>query len=127
MEMNTLDELERLLKAGTPGPWWIATMAPEYVYAGSREVARCYKLPDTKGALPSDNAALIVAAINALPGLIESVRRVRELEAALAPFAEQADEYDARGGEMAADDEQSDRPTFQVSDFRTARAALEGT
>jgi hypothetical protein len=33
-------------------------------------------------------AALIVAAINALPGLLESARRVERLEAALKPFAE---------------------------------------
>jgi hypothetical protein len=69
--MTTLEELEKLLKAGTPGPW---THASDKLSAGN------IKAPD--------NAALICAAINALPGLIESARRVERLEAALQEIAD---------------------------------------
>jgi hypothetical protein len=85
-----LAELERLLAAATPGPWsyetddegssmgWIC--APNEKYPGfSGE-----ELFDVRGdsAQQFINAALIVAAINALPGLLA---RIRELEAQNGP------------------------------------------
>lgn len=52
-----------------------------------------------------------------------SANDLSEVLGALAAFAEQADEYDARCGDPAADDDQTDWPSFQVSDFRRARDA----
>jgi hypothetical protein len=59
--MITLDELEKLLAAATPGPW---THASDKLAAGN------IKAPD--------NAALIVAAVNALPELLARVKRLEE-------------------------------------------------
>ncbi len=72
---DTLEELEKLLKAGTPGPWGTAgrTMVCSLDDAPYPEL-----LADASQCVNADaNAALIVAAINALP---ELVARVRELE-----------------------------------------------
>lgn len=88
MTPEKLGELETLLKAGTPGPWdrrpngdgdaaiWCQHYAIGTIYqdSPSRNKRR-------------NNAALIVAAINALPELVAMARRVAELEALL----EQAD------------------------------------
>jgi hypothetical protein len=52
-----------------------------------------------------------------------SASDISEILGALGPFAEQADEYDARYGDPAADDDQTDWPSFQVADFRRARDA----
>jgi hypothetical protein len=72
MEMNTLDELERLLKAGTQGPW-----ETKQNKAGNTTIGPVgYSGFITPWVCDDENAALIVAAINALPGLIESARRV---------------------------------------------------
>jgi hypothetical protein len=77
MEMTTLDELERLLKAGTKGPW-----ETKQNKAGNTTIGPVgYSGFITPWVCDDENAALIVAAINALPGLIESARRVRELQA----------------------------------------------
>lgn len=58
-----LDELERLRKAATPGPWkhdkWIIKSLE------ARKIAQTINL---------DNAAYIVAACNAVPRLIEMVQ-----------------------------------------------------
>jgi hypothetical protein len=89
--MTTLEELEKLLKAGTPGPWVMATgTSPlgdtgdfdgwvEIIGGGTRTVALWQA--DEEG--DEADAALIVAAINALPGLIASARRVEEMRVAL--------------------------------------------
>jgi hypothetical protein len=77
--MNTLDELERLLKAGTKGPW-----ETKQNKAGNTTIGPVgYSGFITPWVCDDENAALIVAAINALPGLIESARRVEEMQAAL--------------------------------------------
>lgn len=93
--MTTLDELEKLLAAATPGPWKI------------ERGKRCIQGPDTRDGDPlvltsmmggatkwshspyseycvpgmkegDANAALIVAAVNALPELVARVRRLEE-------------------------------------------------
>jgi hypothetical protein len=79
--MTTLEELERLLAGATKGPWVVLPTSPNFVTSpGHRDLARCYYASDIHGTSASANAALIVAAINALPGLIESARRVERLE-----------------------------------------------
>jgi hypothetical protein len=87
--MTTLDELEKLLKAGTPGPvafehrgtksdikegrdcWAVFAEADRYDF----------ETPYLAKVKSKEDAALIVAAINALPGLLESARRVETLKA----------------------------------------------
>jgi hypothetical protein len=142
MEMNTLDELERLLKAGTPGPWKIergkrCIQGPDTfegeplvlasMMGGRQWSASPYSQYCVPGMKDGDaNAALIVAAINALPGLIESARRVEELEVALKPFAVFSECFtdvshdDAVGARFST-------TTISVGAFRHARAALKGT
>ena len=76
-----MEDLKKLLAAATPGPWWIASMNPNVVSAGARNVLRCYKIADARGTTPSANAALICAAVNALPELLamaEENARLRE-------------------------------------------------
>ncbi len=102
MDADKLEELERLLKAGTPGPWKIergkrCIQGPDTgegdalvitsVMGGSKQwSASPYQEYCTAGMHEGDaNAALIVAAINALPELIA---RGRELEGALAKMAD---------------------------------------
>lgn len=97
--MTTLDELEKLLAAATPGPWKI------------ERGKRCIQGPDTREGDPlvltsmmggatkwshspyseycvpgmkegDANAALIVAAVNALPELLERVKRLEAIEVA---------------------------------------------
>ena len=67
---DTLEELERLLKAGTPGPWWTPP-AEQNDTQGLVFMGRDGGFDLRFSPLPKANAALIVAAINALPGLIE--------------------------------------------------------
>ena len=83
MEMTTLDELQRLLKAGTPGPWEKGDGKRgelNLVYCddalgsalfGVEEAVTTYEGMERWEA----NAALIVAAINALPGLLAKLER----------------------------------------------------
>jgi hypothetical protein len=64
--MNTLDELEKLLKAGTKGPW-----ETKQNKAGNTTIGPVgYSGFITPWVCDDENAALIVAAINALPGLL---------------------------------------------------------
>ena len=119
MEMTTLDEMERLLKAGTPGPW---ERALNVVIAGSERVAFVWR--DEDGQYSAANAALIVAAINALPGLIESARRVEEMQAALQEIADRH----VPDQPAAYDVSRVDYLAMQYSAIRAlARAALKGT
>lgn len=53
-----MEDLKKLLAAATPGPW---------AHASDKLAAGNIKAPD--------NAALIVAAVNALPELLERVKR----------------------------------------------------
>jgi hypothetical protein len=61
-------------------------------------------------------------------GMAAEVARLQQensqMREALRPFAEQADDYDARFGDPRADDDQTDWPSFSVATFRAARAAL---
>lgn len=68
-----LDELERLAKAATPGPWKVADKGYLYVTDANpnREIARILMKPRAYNA----NAAYIVAACNSLPRLIEMYRQ----------------------------------------------------
>jgi hypothetical protein len=72
--MIELEELEKLVEAGTPGPW-------ELLPNGNIRRANGEKAAWKKNM--ENNEALLVAAVNALPELIAMARRVEDLEAAL--------------------------------------------
>jgi hypothetical protein len=76
MEMTTLDELERLLAATQGEEWRVSNRDPVRVVDGTGAyIALCD--PHHKGdPLQETRAALIVAAINALPGLLDRVERL---------------------------------------------------
>jgi hypothetical protein len=93
MDADMTEELERLLAAATPGPWkhipgkrMVFVVAPEcHVYSNrDNDDGEGPHHPNTIKRWNAD-AALIVAAINALPGLIAAAR---ELDAARAELAE---------------------------------------
>ena len=97
---HTLDELEKLLRLATTRPWKANTAdktGEDWLICSlgnSNEDSQDWIVTTDRiraSELDGDakfDAALIVAAINALPGLLESARRVERLEAALKPFAE---------------------------------------
>jgi len=68
MTERDLDELERLERAATPGPWFEVKMGTVWL-----------SVPMMAGILAGSDAAFIASARNALPALIA---RVRELEVA---------------------------------------------
>lgn len=86
--MIDLDELDRLEKAATPGPWVDGLSQPgvrkiaisEHL---NDEIATLYGGPDDIGDAP--NATLIAAARNALPALIRELRAAREVVKAIKP------------------------------------------
>ena len=75
MEMTTLDELERLLAATQGEEWRVSNRDPVRVVDGTGAyIALCD--PHHKGdPLQETRAALIVAAINALPELLAKLER----------------------------------------------------
>ena len=132
--MTSTEELERLIKAGTPdrpwhySPWHVEEGPPAVRHPSGYIIANT----DTNA-----NAALIVAAVNALPELLE---RVRRLEEALKPFADEADKWancidkdaqeilianpiDVTVDSYGESDGLNDA-AFTLGDLRRARAAL---
>lgn len=84
--MVNLDELERLEKAATPGPWQEEAGASEnrrIVSASEYYIAMIYRCAVTDDDDGGENTALIVAARNALPALIEAARVLRDWEQTL--------------------------------------------
>ena len=71
---NTIDELRRLLAEATPGPWETDEFDPGTVtvlQSSPKTEALCVAdLADGATDRPDANAALIVAAVNALPALL---------------------------------------------------------
>jgi hypothetical protein len=89
MTNDKLDELERLLKAGTPGPWMLATSNSWRRFVSKTHTPVCEPIvqndghPDLhfrNGGPDGPDAALITAAINALPELVARVREFEELK-----------------------------------------------
>lgn len=104
--MTGPDHLRKLVERATPGPWaqgeGSGQGATTYVYevdgAGQQHsaIAACFlEGVDRAYTARCANAALIVAAVNALPSLLDTTeeaerlrKRVAELEEGLRPFAE---------------------------------------
>jgi hypothetical protein len=134
MEMTTLDELERLLAATQGEEWRVSNRDPVRVVDGTGAyIALCD--PHHKGdPLQETRAALIVAAINALPGLIESARRVERLEAEFKKVRDLIERADQQLDETHDHDAGTWKLNglFDVEELvcaaaATARAALKGT
>jgi hypothetical protein len=127
-----LEKLEALAKAATPGPWFVAIGHSVCVISNKKGqsifATTCapYYKPVPEGGL--DNASF---AIGANPQTILAlIARVRELEAALKPFADIAAKYDADfyGREVSDDfDTAWDGEGNRVGDLRNARRTLKGT
>lgn len=118
MSPHDIAELRRLLTMATPGPWYL-TGAPWFtsvygVLAGSPDGNVGYLIADcddwggprdeydgpAKLADKAADAALIVAAVNALPALLD---RVKRLEAASQKAAELIDKLSTDDVEIALD------------------------
>jgi hypothetical protein len=116
-----LEKLESLAKAATPGPWVVKDGANSHVFDQRISLENDISVAFSEGA----DAAFIAAACEAVPSLIA---RVRELEAVLKPFADEAAQYD----ENDDDDAPSDNDTawssdFTVGELRAAHQILKGT
>ena len=88
--MTSLDELERLLAAATPGPWRVSADEPYEGYVQRRNIEADASEWITCGATSEyqcleneHDAALIVAAVNALPDVIAAAKREARLREAL--------------------------------------------
>ena len=122
------DELEKLLKAGTPTPWFVGGVRfkmdrsewhgiMSYNEAKKQDDNVCLVGYDPRTGEGYADARLIVAAVNALPELIAMARENERLREALA-ILDAADEFEG---------EPDDKKLFvamRVADLRRARAAL---
>lgn len=118
-----LSELERLAGEATAATQWGATgWTANYSASGPGAPPKYCVHANGIGSFPigwtyrKEDAAFIAASRAAVPAMLA---RIRELEAALEPFAEQAAAYD-----QDDEDHMADWPTFKVGDFRRARSAL---
>jgi hypothetical protein len=111
MDADKLEELERLLKAATPGPWEIDGIGITHKskpYGAPIDVCLMGEPAQYASVKPlmvpnyEANAALIVAAINALPELVARVRELERIETAARVYYENylKDEADEDGVEM---------------------------
>jgi hypothetical protein len=140
--MTTLESLDRLLEKATPGPWDVGSACEQnYIYgtgpkgwahlaciAGHSDRPEDMALDQEQG---EANAALIVAAVNALPSLI---KRIRDLEEGLRPFGSFLDALDNMGRTTPRSgtiysmiSSVSGEREINVEDFRKARALLSET
>jgi hypothetical protein len=121
--MTTLDELEQRLAVATTAGLLPLSVALDQ--SGSWAVildpmrSGLVRVVNGTPCFDPEEAALIVAAINALPGLIESAKRVEELRAALAVMSEAADQF----GDWDDDDKKL-FVALRLKDLRRARAVL---
>lgn len=86
LSADEIDNLCKLEKAATPGPW-VATDEPDaaprtkVALESGREVASCWWLTDPVAGHGRADAAMIAAMRTALPELLAEVRRLREVDA----------------------------------------------
>jgi hypothetical protein len=119
--MTTLEELEQRLAVATAAGLLPLSVALDQ--SGSWAVILdpmrngLVRVVNGTPCFEPEEAALIVAAINALPGLLESARRVERLEAALRPIADLCDW-------IGIPDDDSREVPLKIRHIVTARAAL---
>ena len=122
----TVEEWRVLLAKATPGPWCARPLAGGFNHAVTRR-DDSYSHPDMEAPVASvggdgSNAALIVAAINALPALLDRLERAEKIEAA-------AREYMAVRPRDIIRDEAGfadyDHQKMVASTFAALRAALD--
>lgn len=99
--MSAVEHLRELIAAASPGPWWHEQQDPEYRPADPYDLVY-----ETNGAWDflgethsREDAELIVAAVNAMPGLLNALERLRAendmLHAQLDEVKQQRDTYAA--------------------------------
>ena len=117
-------ELRRLLDEATPGPWTHRLNQKPYrivVFGGRKAYEAGYTTSDIEAA----DAALIAAAVNALPGLLDEREALRKaLRTALNQWRAYADEDRERGHEWAPIGESSDGGDAEAAMYRDCVAAL---
>ena len=75
--MSEIDraELRRLLDAATPGPWWQEWVEGDEWYAVYGQPTGDLVCPEVCTAGDADDTNLLVAAVNALPGLLDALEK----------------------------------------------------
>jgi hypothetical protein len=129
MDADKLEELERLLRAGTPGKWhaikntcfWELWVDDDSIGDLCASDIESHPLPHGDGL---SNAALICAAINALP---ELVARVRALEDALKNCADELEDELRNRHQPDLHPVSERRFKRDMDTVRDARALLKGT
>lgn len=103
-----IDRLRGLLAGGTPGPWTakMSQRSRACVMADDPEhpLAVCSTTREER-AVDSANAALIVAAVNALPSLLDEIERLRTIERAAQTKKRGDDELERLDREGGVDEE----------------------
>jgi len=126
--MNESD-LRKLLDAATPRPWTIMDfpdgMPPMRAIVTTKTPRR--NVTSQVFGVDAEDAALIVAAVNELPRLLD---RIEALEKALAPFAKVGAEWDLPDEphpDITAPPSTREHSVVTPDDFRRAFAALGGS
>lgn len=88
---SELDELARLEKTATPGPWYALEHYPSMSDRGGRVVAQGYSIMLADCRIPDEHdlndCKFVAAARNAMPHLLAELRRLREVEARIEAIA----------------------------------------
>jgi hypothetical protein len=126
MTIPTPTELAGLLERATATPWKAdmnvgMDMLAVYPDRDRQEFAIAEMPNIIRHEVNAANAALIVAAVNALPSLLA---RIKELKEALEPFAAKADKWEANHPTAQFPHANSRQLTHRVGDFRYARFTL---
>lgn len=120
--MIDVGELRRLIEAATPGPWALDSDEEYDIMIDGDDPFACVLEGFLVGAhrpTREANAALIVAAVNALPSLLDENERLREaLERAEAKFRHYDDLHRLKC--TAEGDEKADRNREMADMCRTA-------
>lgn len=134
MTQDLIDQLRGLLAKGVPetdSGWYVSDYTPSGLsLIGDGLCSGIFPI-----ACEGPQAALIVATVNALPGLLDTIevqaRRIQALEKALKPFSSVGELLDLETEGFSDEDDLGliteeghlmDR--FSVGEFRAARAAL---
>ena len=114
------DELERLMREASPQPWYYPDDGGHLIYGqrGLSGVAGVFPGSRADPKPSRANAALIVAAVNALPELLAERAENARLREALQPFIRSEDDF------KGAPDNAPYGVYVKIRDLRRARAAL---
>jgi hypothetical protein len=147
--MTDPNELRRLLAEATPGPWewWTSCSWRRLSQAGGPDGGVLCPMVASDGhpdlSVSEEDRALIVAAVNSLPELLDTLDRLRnenaELREALRPFATKASDWDTCPycnelhckkpecedlGRMSHNDDDCEDMLLRIGDVRRAAALV---